>query len=138
MSFGPFIMALIDPAQISISNTANWLYESVAQDDMDEHNANPFVAGDPQEEEVQEHEQFVAPPKDTTHPGVGSSYVTLDQWSWMQTEIDDLRAEQTPRASPSRESYGGYAHDDATFDVAISATSVNLKCCIFRHISEPM
>lgn len=28
------------------------------------------------------------------HPGVGSSYVTPDQWSWMQTEIGDLRAEQ--------------------------------------------
>ena len=99
MSSGQFIMALPDPARISISNTANWLYESVVQDDMDEHNADTFATGDPQEEEVQEEmqeqEQFVAPPEDTMHPGVGSSYVTPDQWSWMQTEIGDLRAEQT-------------------------------------------
>lgn len=63
-------MALPNPARISISNTANWLYESVVQDDMNEHNADPFFAGDPQEEEVQEQEQFVAPPEDTMHLGV--------------------------------------------------------------------
>ncbi|KAI5418004.1 hypothetical protein KIW84_042586 [Lathyrus oleraceus] len=95
MPFLSFIMALPDPARISIANTANWLYESVVQDDMDEHNADPFVAGDQQEEEVQEHEQFFTPPEDTTHTGVRSSYVTPDQWSWMQTEIGDLRAKQT-------------------------------------------
>lgn len=95
MSSGQFIMALPDPARISIYNTDNWLYDSVVQDEMDEHNADTFVVGDPQEEEVQEQEQFVAPPEDTTHPGVGSSYVTPDQWSWMQTEIGDLRVEQT-------------------------------------------
>lgn len=50
MSSGQFIMALIDPARIIIANTANWLYENVLQDDMDEHNADPFVVGDQQEE----------------------------------------------------------------------------------------
>lgn len=66
---------------------------------MDEHNADTFAASDPQKEEMQEEireqEQFVALPEDTKHPGIGSSYVTSDQWSWMQTEIGDLRAEQT-------------------------------------------
>lgn len=94
MSSSQFIMALPDPARISIANTTNWLYESVNQDDMDEHNADTFVVGDPPEEEVQEEmqdqEQFVAPPEDSMHPGVSSSYVTPDQWSWMQTEIGDL------------------------------------------------
>lgn len=95
MSSGQFIMALPGPAKISIANTTNLLYDSVVQDDMDEHNADPFVTGDQQEEEVQEQEQFVTPPEDTMHPGVGSSYVTPDQWSRMQTEIGDHRAEQT-------------------------------------------
>lgn len=54
MSSGQFIMALLDPARISISNTTNWLYESAVQDDMDKHNADTFAAGDPLEEEVQE------------------------------------------------------------------------------------
>lgn len=47
MSSGQFIMALPGPARISISITANWLYESAVQDDMDEHNAEIFVTGDP-------------------------------------------------------------------------------------------
>lgn len=54
MSSGQFIMALPDPARISISNTADWLYESVVQDDIDEHNADTFAVGGPPEEEVQE------------------------------------------------------------------------------------
>jgi hypothetical protein len=91
-------MALPDPSRISISNTANWLYESVVQDDMDEHNVDTFAVGNPQEEEVQEEMQdqelFAVPPEESMHLGAGSSYVTLDQWSWMQTEIGDLRAEQ--------------------------------------------
>lgn len=56
MSSSQFIMALPDPARISIANNANWLYESVVQNDMDEHNAEPFVSGDQQEEDVQEQE----------------------------------------------------------------------------------
>lgn len=54
ISSSKFIMALPGPSRISIANTAIWLYESVVQDDMDEHNAEPFVAGDQQEEEVRE------------------------------------------------------------------------------------
>ena len=80
MSSSQFIMALPDPARISIDNTANWLYESAVQDDMDEHNADPFVAGDQQEEDVQEQEQFVPPQEDTTHTGIGSSSMTPDKW----------------------------------------------------------
>lgn len=77
ISSSQFIMALPDPARISIANTTNWLYESAVQDDMDEHKANPLVAGDQQEEDVQE--QFVPPHEDTTHTGVKSSSMTLDQ-----------------------------------------------------------
>lgn len=87
-------MALLDLARISIIDTANWLYESVIHDDMDEHNADPFVAGDQQEEYGQEQEQFVPPQEDTMYTDVGSSSMTPDQWSWIQTEIGDLRAEQ--------------------------------------------
>lgn len=94
MSSRQFIMALPDPARISISDTANWLYESVAHDDMDEHNADTFVAGDQHEEGAQEQNQFVPPQEDTTYTGVGSSSMKPDQWSWIQTEISDLRAEQ--------------------------------------------
>lgn len=54
-------MALPDPARIGISEIANWLYESAVHDDMDEHNAEPFVAGDQHEKDAQEHEQFVPP-----------------------------------------------------------------------------
>lgn len=54
MSSGQFIMALPDTARISISNTANWLYDSVVQDDMNGHNADTFAAGDSQEAKVQE------------------------------------------------------------------------------------
>lgn len=93
MSSNQFIMALPDPARISISETANWLYESVVHDDMDDHNAETFVTGDQHEEDAKEQEQFVPPQEDTTYTGVRSSSMTPDQWSWIQTEIGDLRAE---------------------------------------------
>ena len=94
MSSNQFIMALPDPARICIIKTTNWLYESVVHDDMDEHNAETFVVGDQHEEDAHEQEQFVPPCKETTYTGVGSSSMTSDQWSWIQTEIGELRAEK--------------------------------------------
>lgn len=94
MSSNQFIMALPDPARISISKTANWLYESVVHDYMDEHNADTLVAGDQHEEDAQEKDQFVPPQEDTTYTGVRSSSMTPDQWSWIHTKMGDLRADQ--------------------------------------------
>lgn len=61
---------------------------------MDEHNAETFVAGDQHEEDAQEQEQFFPPQEGTTHTGVRSSSMTPNQWTWIQTEISDLRADQ--------------------------------------------
>lgn len=48
------VVTLPDPTRISISDTTNWLYESDVHDDMDEKNADTFVAGDLHEEDSQE------------------------------------------------------------------------------------
>lgn len=93
-ALGQFIMALPDPARIIISNTANWLYESDVHDDMDEHNTDTFGAGDQHEEDAQEQEQFVPPQQDIAYTAVRSLSMTPGQWSWIQTKIGDLRAEQ--------------------------------------------
>lgn len=93
ISSSQFIMALPNPARISISGIANWLYESVFHDDMDEHNADTFGAGDQHEEDAQEQEKFVPPQEDIMYTGARLLTMTPDQWSWMQTEISDLRAE---------------------------------------------
>lgn len=92
MSSNQFIMALPDPTMVCITETANWLYESAVHDDMDEHNAETFAVGDQHEEDAQEQEQFVPPHEETIHTGVRSSSMTLNQWTWIQTEIGDLRA----------------------------------------------
>lgn len=42
--------------------------------------------GDQQEEDAQEQEHFVPPQEETTYTGAGSSSMTPDQWSWIQTE----------------------------------------------------
>lgn len=83
MSSSQFIMALPDPTRISIFDAANWLYESVVHEDIDEPNLDPFIAGDQHGEDVQEQEQFAPPQEDTTYRGVGSSSMTSYQWSWI-------------------------------------------------------
>lgn len=94
MSSNQLTMALLDTARICITETANWLYKSVVHDDMDERNAETFIAGDQHEEDAQEQEQFVPPHEETTHTGDGSSSMSPDQWKWIQIEIGDLQAEQ--------------------------------------------
>lgn len=59
-------MALPDPARISISDTANWLYESVVHDDMDEYNADTLIASD-QHEEVHRSKSCLSLHKRTPH-----------------------------------------------------------------------
>ena len=48
-----------------------------------------------EEEEPEEpQEQFVLPHQEPTHQEAGSSSWSTDQWTWVQTEIGDLRIEQ--------------------------------------------
>lgn len=49
----------------------------------------------PEAEEEEPYEQFVPPPQEPFHQEAGSSSLPPDQWAWVQTELDDLRTEQT-------------------------------------------
>lgn len=101
-----FIIALPDPDIFAIIDCANWLYVSDDPDADEGHGTDHFTAGeqfvDDQAEgtEIEEEdpqvppEQFVPPHQEPTQQAAGSSSWSTDQWSWVQTEIGNLRTEQ--------------------------------------------
>lgn len=90
-----FIIALPNPNRVSITDCANWLYVSADPDEEEGYDAENMVVGESMNEYDQHQEPFVAPPQDPTQQGVGSSSMNHDQWAWAQTELSDLRTEQS-------------------------------------------
>lgn len=100
-----FIIALPDLDRVSITDCANWLYVSADPDTEEGYYTENFTAGEQftceqvTDEAVNEDEdpqdQFVPPPQVPFHQGAWSSSMNHDQWAWVQTELGDLRTDQT-------------------------------------------
>jgi hypothetical protein len=86
------VLALPAPGSIGIANAANWLYTGAAQAGGEDAQFDQDVGGEYMEEDET---HTMQPPHDSSIPGEGSSFMSQDQWGWIQTEMGTLRTEQT-------------------------------------------
>lgn len=68
---------------------------SADPDEEKGYDAENMVACESMNEDAQHHESFVPSHQDPTQQGVGSSSMNHDQCTWVQTELRDLRIEQS-------------------------------------------
>ncbi|KAI5441424.1 hypothetical protein KIW84_010772 [Lathyrus oleraceus] len=89
------VLALPAPGSISIANVANWLYTGLAPSVGDDAQFDQDFSGEEMEEDERPTTQGMPPPQDFNLHGEGSSFMSQDQWGWIQTEMGTLRTEQT-------------------------------------------
>lgn len=85
-----FIMDLLDPERVSITDCENWLYVSVGPDTKEGYDAKHFATGEQfagdhadvtEVEEEEPQEQFVPPPPEPVQQEARSSSWPPDQWA---------------------------------------------------------
>lgn len=68
---------------------------SADPDTEEDYDAKTLVVGEQMNEDEQHQEPFVPPPQESFNQGGGSSSMNHDQRAWVQTELGDLRTEQS-------------------------------------------
>ena len=84
------VLALPAPGSIGIANAANWLYTGSAQAVGEDEQFDHELSGENMEEDET---HGMPPPHDSSLPGEGSSFMSQDQWGWIQTEMGTLCTE---------------------------------------------
>jgi hypothetical protein len=88
------VLALPAPGSISIANVANWLYTGSAQAVGEDAHFDHDLSGEDMEEDERTATHGMPPSHDSSLHGEGSSFMSQDQWGWIQTEMGTLRTKQ--------------------------------------------